>query len=56
VLPLITKPAHAEALTPEARRIFELTARAADLYALALPAWKQHRPGDDWRRNAVYVR
>lgn len=56
VLPLITKPAHTEDLSPEAKRIFALTARAADLYALTLPAWRQARPGDDWRQNAVYVR
>ena len=54
-LPLLTKPAHVEALSPEARRIFALEARACDLYHLALPAWRAFRPGDDWRQGPVSV-
>ncbi|MBQ3133913.1 MAG: nucleotidyltransferase family protein [Clostridia bacterium] len=36
-LPIITRTAQAEQLTGKARRIWELEAAAADLYALALP-------------------
>lgn len=36
-LPIITRASQAESLTGQARRIWELEAQAADLYALALP-------------------
>ena len=36
-LPLITRVSQFESMTEEARRLFALECRAADLYALALP-------------------
>ena len=56
VIPLITKPAHAFDLGGDARRIFEREALACDLYHLALPGWKDIRWGDDWRKDAIYVK
>ena len=55
-LPLITKPAHAFDLGGDARKIFEREALACDLYNLALPCWKDIRWGDDWRKDAIYVK
>ena len=55
-LPLITKPAHAFDLGGDARNIFEREALACDLYNLALPRWKDIRWGDDWRKDAIYVK
>ena len=39
-VPVLTKPAQVRRLGPEARRLFELEVRAADLYTLAYPAWR----------------
>ncbi len=55
-LPLITKPAHAFDLGGDARKIFERETLACDLYNLALPCWKDIRWGDDWRKDAIYVK
>jgi predicted nucleotidyltransferase len=55
-LPLITKPAHAFDLGGDARVIFEREALACDLYNLARPCWKDIRWGDDWRKDAIYVK
>lgn len=55
-LPLITKPAHAFDLGGDARKTFLREALACDLYELALPGWRDSRWGDDWRRDAIYVR
>ena len=55
-LPILTKPAHVEALPQEAKRVFDLEARACDQYHLALDAWKGYLPCDDWRQDAIYVR
>lgn len=55
-LPLITKPAHAFDLGGDPRKIFEREALACDLYNLALPCWKDIRWGDDWRKDAIYVK
>ena len=40
----------------DARKIFEREALACDLYNLALPCWKDIRWGDDWRKDAIYVK
>ncbi len=56
LIPLITKPAHAFDLGGDARTIFEREALACDLYNLALPCWKDIRWGDDWRKDAIYVK
>lgn len=55
-IPLITKPAHAFDLGGDARMIFQREALACDLYNLALPCWKDIRWGDDWRKDAIYVK
>lgn len=54
-LPILTKPAHVERLSPEARRVFSLEAQSCDLYHLALPDWKRLPHGADWRQTAVRV-
>lgn len=56
VIPLITKPAHAFDLGGDARKVFEREALACDLYNLALPCWQIVRWGDDWRKDAIYVK
>lgn len=48
VLPVVTKPAAARRLDDGARAVFELEARAGDLYALLYPAADQRRGGGEW--------
>lgn len=48
-LPLLTKPAHVRRLGPEAQAVFDLEARAADLYALAYPDLRAAAGGAAWR-------
>jgi len=52
-LPVITKPAEARRLTGEAKRIFELEARATDLYTLAYPT--PDAAGAEWRESPVML-
>ena len=52
----LTKPASARRLPPAQLAEFELEARAADAYDLALPAYAALRPGREWTRGPVYVR
>ncbi|MCC8157083.1 MAG: nucleotidyltransferase family protein [Oscillospiraceae bacterium] len=54
-LPIVTKPAAARGLSPEARRIFALEADAADLYALGFPDPAQRVGGQLWRTTPVRV-
>lgn len=54
-LPVIVKPADARAVSPAARRLMELEARATDLYALAYPDLRQSTPGDEWRAGPVIL-
>ena len=49
--PVLTKPGHARRLGPEARALFELETRAADLYTLAYPALTPG--GGAWREGPV---
>lgn len=50
-LPVLTKPAHVRQLPAGAQRLFELEARAADLYSLCLP---QPEPcGQEWTQSPV---
>lgn len=52
----LTKPAASRRLPPAQLAEFELEARAADAYDLALPAYAALRPGREWTRGPVYVR
>ena len=54
-LPVVVKPADARALSPAARRLIELEARATDLYALAYPDLSQSVCGAEWRTNPVII-
>lgn len=54
-LPVLTKPAAVRKLPEKAQRVFTLGAAAHDLYALALPAWREIRPGEDWRRGPIRI-
>lgn len=46
--PLITKPAAGKALKGEAKRVFELEARATDLYVLAYPKESERYGGQEY--------
>lgn len=52
-LPVITKPAEARHLAGEAKRIFELEARATDLYTLAYPV--PDAASAEWRESPVMI-
>lgn len=52
-LPIVTKPAHGRRLTGEARRLFELEARATDLYALCSPV--PLPCGGEWTQGPVVL-
>ena len=52
-VPVLTKPADVRRLGPEAQRLFETEARAADLYALAYPDLTAVRGGSLWREGPV---
>ena len=54
-LPVLVKPADVRELSPAARRLMELEARATDLYALAYPDLTQSAGGSEWRTGAVIV-
>ncbi len=49
-LPVVTKPAAIRGLSPEARRLFEMESRAADLYTLAYPELTE-ACGSLWRQE-----
>ena len=55
VVPVLTKPADVRRLGTEARELFELEARAADLYALAYPDLAAAVGGRAWRDSPVIV-
>ena len=52
----LTKPAAAKALPQGARAAFELEAKAADAYDLALPAYGEHPLGREWTKGPVYIK
>lgn len=54
-VPVLTKPNHVRRLGAEARTLFELEARAADLYALAYPDLSAAQGGGAWREGPVIV-
>ena len=50
-LPIITKPASAKKLNEKGRRIFDLEARATDIYGIMMPSAVPK--GREWRENPV---
>lgn len=53
-LPRLIRPGEARRLDPEGRRVFEIEARATDLWSLCLPGPEGRRGGMEWRsRPAV---
>ena len=54
-IPVLTKPAHGQKLEGDARALLEKEALAADLHALARPAWPTSRSGAEWLRGPVYL-
>ncbi len=54
-LPVLTKPADVRRLGLEAQTLFELEARAVDLYALAYPDLSAAVGGSAWRESPVMV-
>lgn len=55
VLPILTKSGQLRRMPEEARRLFALEARAADLYALAYPALSAARGGTAWREGPAML-
>lgn len=53
--PLLTKSAHVRALDEHAQRLFALTARAADQYALTYPDLAAALPGSAWTSSPVIL-
>ena len=51
--PVLTKPADAAALGPDAAALFAVESRCTDLYVLARPSADQMAPGQDWRTTPV---
>ena len=54
-VPVLTKPTQVRRLGPEARRLFELEVRAADLYTLAYPRLEAAGGGAEWREGPVIL-
>ena len=54
-LPIITKPASARLLSPEALEIFSLEAAAGDVYALAYPSPSSRLPAADWTTSPSVI-
>ena len=55
-LPIITKPAAAKLLSPEARAIFNADVRASDLFRLSLPEPSNRKGGTEWLEGPVIVK
>ena len=54
-VPVVTLPRQINALGPEARTLFDLEARSADLYALAYPDLEAAAGGTIWREGPVIL-
>ena len=54
-VPIITKPASAKKLSGNARRIFELEARATDIYSLMFPDKASRRGGTEWTQSPIIL-
>ena len=54
-LPVITKPAEARQLSEDARSVFELEAKATDLYTLGYPRLEAAAGSFEWRESPVIL-
>ena len=54
-VPVLTKPAAVRRLEEPALRLFELEARAADLYTLAYPDLATAKPDGAWKESPVLL-
>lgn len=54
-LPIITRPASAKRLDPDARALFELEARCTDIYSLAYPSREARVSGAEWKTGVFTV-
>lgn len=54
-LPVLIKPAAVRCLSEEARWLFDLEVRGADLYALAYPNLSAAQGGEEWRTGPVLL-
>lgn len=54
-VPILTRPAGVRRLGPDARALFSLEVRAADLYTLAYPDLAAARGGEEWREGPVML-
>ena len=50
-LPIVIKPASVRRLPEPCEALFRLGAEAHDLYTLCCADWRDHAPGEDWRRG-----
>lgn len=55
-IPIITKPAHVRALSPEAADMFAIGAKAHDLFSLCYSSKTDRKPGEDWRHIPFIVK
>ncbi len=54
-IPVITKPAAAKQLPEADRAVFELTAKARDLYVIGYGAQSERRGGSDWKTSPTVL-
>lgn len=54
-LPILSKPTAVRGMNADSRMIFELTARAHDLYVLAYQNTQFHTGGQDWKESPRYI-
>lgn len=54
-IPILTKPASVKNMGRECQKLFELGAKAHDLYALGYTAREERRGGADWRNSPKIV-
>lgn len=52
-VPIITKPAAAKKLEPDAKALFELEMRSADLWRLCLPSLEHSEAGNEWKSGVL---
>ena len=54
-LPVIVKPAHADKLPPEARRIFQLEARSTGMYDLCRYFFEREPGKNEYTENPIRI-